>query len=100
MRRLTTPTHTFDVEFDLSIVKTIRIVYKQGNVVRLVKYNPEMEIDGNTISLKLTQEETQKFLPVYPVKIQMDLLTLGGEALHSDLVQRSIEDVLLDEVIT
>lgn len=99
MQRITTPTHIFALDFDMALVKTIRIVYKQGDIVRLVKYGDDATIDGSTVTLKLTQEETQAFSASSGVKIQVDVLTTGGEAFHSDEFREDVEDVLLDEVI-
>ena len=98
MQRLSTPTHIFTLDFDTSLIKTLRIVYKQGEIVRLVKYGTDAKIEGNTVTLKLTQEETQKFSAT-DVMIQLDVLTTGGDAFHSAVIKRSVSDVLLDEVI-
>ncbi len=99
MQRLSTPTHTFTLDLDMSLVKTLRVVYKQGNIVRLVKYGDDATIDGNTVTFKLTQEETQAFAAAVDVLIQLDVLTVGGDALHSAIIKRSVTDVLLDEVL-
>jgi hypothetical protein len=98
MQRLSTPTHIFTLDIDTSLIKTLRIVYKQGEIVRLVKYGTDAKIEGNTVTLKLTQEETQKFSAA-DVYIQLDILTTGGDALHSAIIKRSVSDVLLDEVL-
>jgi hypothetical protein len=98
MQRLSTPTHIFTLDFDTSLIKTLRIVYKQGEIVRLVKYGTDAKIVGNTITLKLTQEDTQKFSAA-DVYIQLDVLTTGGDAFHSSVIKRNVTDVLLDEVL-
>lgn len=98
MQRLSTPTHIFTLDIDASLIKTLRVVYKQGEIVRLVKYGTDVKIEGNTVTLKLTQEDTQKFSAA-DVYIQLDILTTGGDALHSAVIKRSVSDVLLDEVL-
>ena len=58
MIRGTTPTHIFTVPFDTSIIKEVRVIYKQGNQKVLCKDNKDVEMDAQTVSLKLTQEDT------------------------------------------
>lgn len=99
MRRLSTPTHTFTLDIDMMIVKTIRIVYAQGDSVILVKYGDDAQINGNTVSVRLTQEETKLFSASSSVQIQVDVLTTDGDALHSDIIKVSVSDVLSDEVM-
>ena len=99
MRRLSTPTHTFTLDIDMMIVKTIRIVYAQDDLVILVKRGDDVLIDGNTVSVRLTQEETRLFSASSTVSIQLDVLTTDGDVLHSDIIKTLVQDVLLDEVV-
>lgn len=99
MRRLSTPTHTFTLDIDMMIVKTIRIVYAQDDSVILVKRGDDVLIDGNTVSVRLTQEETRLFSASSTVSIQLDILTTDGDVLHSDIIKTLVQDVLLDEVV-
>lgn len=99
MRRLSTPTHTFTLDIDMMIVKTIRIVYAQDDSVILVKRDEDVLIDGNTVSVRLTQEETRLFSASSTVSIQLDVLTTDGDVLHSDIIKTLVQDVLLDEVV-
>lgn len=99
MRRLSTPTHTFTLDIDMMIVKTIRIVYAQDDSVILVKRGDDVLIDGNTVSVRLTQEETRLFSASSTVSIQLDVLTTDGDVLHSDIIKTLVQDVLLDEVV-
>ena len=99
MRRLSTPTHTFTLDIDMMIVKTIRIVYAQDDSVILVKRGEDVLIDGNTVSVRLTQEETRLFSASSTVSIQLDILTTDGDVLHSDIIKTLVQDVLLDEVV-
>ena len=99
MIRGTTPTHIFTVPFDTSIIKTVRVIYEQNNKKILYKRNEDVEISDNTISLKLTQEDTLKFKHGKNVKIQLRVLTNDGEAMNSAIIVDSVQECLDDEVL-
>lgn len=61
MRRGTTPTHTFTLPFDCSEITTLNIAYAQGDEVIVEKTLSDCEIDGNTLSVTLAEEETLLF---------------------------------------
>ena len=99
MQQGTTPTHYFTLPFDTSEVKSARIVYSQNEKVILKKELSECQCNANTISCKLTQEET--FLFVYPksVQIQLRLLTSGGDAINSNIETVCCDQCLDKEVL-
>lgn len=99
MIRGTTPTHVFTVPFDTSIIKTVRVIYKQNNNQVVCKENDDVEMDGNVVSVKLTQEDTFKFKHGQNVKIQLRVLTQDGEAMSSDIIVDSVQECLDDEVL-
>lgn len=99
MIRGTTPTHIFTVPFDTSIIKEVRVIYKQGNQKVLCKGNTDVEMDEQTISLKLTQEDTLKLKHGQNVKIQLRILTNDGEAMTSAIIVDSVQECLDDEVL-
>lgn len=79
----TTPTHVFELPFDISAIKAVKVVYEQGNEIILEKGNDNCTLIGNTVEIKLTQEETFLFKTNEFVKIQIRILTFGGQALTS-----------------
>ena len=95
----TTPLHTFSLPFDTESVKTIQITYAQDDVVKLTKKNPDVQLSGNTASVKLTQEDTLKFNADSCVEIQVRVLTTGGDALASDIIKTGCRRILDDEVL-
>ena len=99
MIRGTTPTHTFTLPFDASTFKTIRVIYSQGSEPTLVKTGDEVKASGNTLTVKLTQDDTLKFSTKSVVKIQIRLLSHDGEALASDIMCKSALELLENEVI-
>ena len=100
MIRATTPTHEFVLPFDYEqFVGKILITYSQDDEIVVEKTENDIAIVGNSISIKLTQEETAVFKPNKYVKVQVRILTLGGEALASDIISKPVCDVLNDEVL-
>lgn len=96
----TTPTHTFNVPIDTSSIKVIRVIYKQGDKVVMVKTKDDCTFGDKKVMVKLTQEDTFKFDHKSPVKIQLRILTLDGTALAS--IPKSVgitecfEDVVME----
>lgn len=99
MRRLTTPEHKFTLQIDPSVISKVRITYAQNNAIVLTKENSHVSLDGNIARVKLTQEETKKFCADKEVEIQVRVLTLGGDALASDIIKVDVQKVLDDEVM-
>lgn len=99
MRRLTTPEHKFTLQIDPSVISKVRITYAQNNAIVLNKEGDAVSIDGNIARVKLTQEETKKFVADKEVEIQVRVLTLGNDALASDIIKVDVKKVLDDEVM-
>ena len=95
----TTPTHTFTLPFDTSLLTSARIIYSQNEKIILKKELSDCECSGNTISCKLTQEETFLFVHPKTVQIQIRVLTDGGDALNSDIETVPCKMCLDDEVL-
>ena len=85
MRLGSTPKHEFTLPFDMSLVKEFKVTYKQNGKIILEKYLGDFEVDGNTLSVTLTQEETFLFADGINVEVQARVLTMGGDALPSDI---------------
>lgn len=96
MRQGTTPTHTFTTDFDCSGAELIYITYCQNNETVLEIDNTEgrITVDAESISVKLTQEETLLFSPDRNVMIQIRVKMPGGDALASNLMAASVMEVL------
>ena len=94
----TTPTHTFNLPIDVSLVKNVRITYAQCETVVLQKEKGSCSFDGNSLQVKLTQEETLLFSCGSPVKIQLRIRTTGGDVLASDLIRVPC-GVVLDKAV-
>ena len=99
MRRGTTPTHTFTLPFDAEIIKSVKVTYVQDGKQVLAKKNPLVQLNGNTATLKLTQEETLMFSDETDVEIQIRILTTGGDTLGSYPMRIPVLCCLDDEVL-
>jgi hypothetical protein len=95
----TTPTHYFTLPFDTSLVKSARVIYSQNEKVILKKELSDCQCDANTISCKLTQEETFLFIHPRAVQIQLRVLTTGGDAINSNIETVSCDQCLDNEVL-
>ena len=99
MRRGTTPTHTFTIPFDTGAIEKVRVVYAQSDMVKIVKRECDVEMEGNVISVTLTQAETLRLDCKLQTEIQLRVVTLAGEALASDIITVSTGRCLSDEVL-
>ena len=95
----TTPTHTFSLPFGTEMIKKIEVVYAQNDAVKLTKESEDCAFDGNTVSVKLTQEDTLVFDEGVCVEIQVRVLTLADDALASNVMRIRCEDCLFDGVL-
>lgn len=99
MIRGTTPTHIFTIPFDTALIADLRISYAQSGKEVIVKTKEEATLDGQTITVKLSQEDTFSFDCSKNVLVQVRVLTLGGEAVSSDVIVVSVEQCLNNEVL-
>ena len=95
----TTPIHLFNLPFDTAMVDKVKITYLQNDKEVLTKSKADCKLEGKTISVTLTQEDTFRFKPKEEVEIQIRVLTLGGEALGSIPIKVGVSKCLDDEVL-
>lgn len=99
MIRGTTPKHIFVLPFHTDAVKECRVLYAQGGEVVLTKTVSDCDMDGNELSVHLTQEETFLFDCTAWVELQLRVLTFDGEALASKPMQVSVTKCLGTEEV-
>lgn len=104
MRQGTTPTHTFTTDYDCTEAECIYITYVQNNsvVLEIDSTSGRITVEPDTITTKLTQEETLMFSPDRNVLIQIRVKMPGGDdadALASNLMAASVMEVLKVGVI-
>lgn len=99
MIRFTTPTHVFKTNIDLTQADVIFITYKQGGSTVVEKTKEDLTIEQDQLSVKLTQEDTGKFVQGNPVEIQIRVRFGDDTAIASNIMKTTVERVLKDGVI-
>lgn len=99
MIRGTTPTHKFNISFDTSLIKDIRISYAQDGIIIAEKTLHDCALEGDVITTSLTQEETLKFHEKRPVELQIKLLTTLGTVMATRIYTLNAGKVLNEEVL-
>lgn len=99
MIRGTTPTHMFTLPFEVALVKEIRILYAQKEKVLFTKETADCVMEGNMVSVTLTQEDTFKFDCKNHIQIQLRVLTTDGQVLSTPIKYVDVGTCLDSEVI-
>ena len=99
MYRATTPTHIFTLPFEINLLKTIQITYKQFDKIILQKTGEDCTLTNNAIKLELTQEETLLFAPTAWVQIQLRVVTTEGKVMASKIEKKWPKECLDEEVL-
>ena len=100
MYRGSTPTHVFTLSIQVEDIKALRLTYAQGGRTVLEKTEKEVKMEGNTVTLRLTQEETLAFGQTAPVNIQLKVLLNSGAVLPSQIFRVHVDEILNEEVLT
>lgn len=104
MVRGTTPIYTFTLPFDTRLIEKGYVSFEQedmhGKEVKLHKEFLECQCNENTVSVRLTQEETLSFKNGFLVSIQLKVkMNENAEVLASDPILELVEKALHEEVI-
>lgn len=91
----TTPLHVFVLPFHTDLIKSVRVSYEQKGKIVLTKETGDFSKNESTLAVRLSQEETLLFSNVVQVRIQLHVLTTGGDALVSKIKTVPV-DTLLD----
>ena len=97
-----TPRNEFVLPLDEEMVKgfkEIEITYVQNEKEILKKYKKDCEIDGSTVTVRLSQEDTFLFKNKVMVEIQIRCLDSNGEIHTSDIMRATCERCLSNEVL-
>lgn len=99
MRQGTTPTIQITInDVDLNEMQNIYVVFEQNGYI-LKKESSDLKVEGNIISVLLSQEETLNFKEG-TCNIQLRMITKGGGAIASPIKTTKVYRVLNKEVIT
>lgn len=100
MVQATTPTFilTLPDTVDLTIIQNMYFSLEQANT-KLRKTGNDLSIEGNTVSVYLTQEETLKFNRGY-AELQLNWTYPDGHRACSDIVTIPVGPNLIKEVVS
>ena len=102
MYRGTTPTHIFKTKTDLREAVELFITYKQNGKVLVEKSIGDVNIEEDSITTTLTQEETLSFDSIGSVEMQIRVRFEGDpidKALASNIIKRPVGAILKEGVI-
>lgn len=98
MYRATTPKHTFKLPMDTSLIDALIISYAQRGKVIFEKRIEDVDMEGDTITVTLTQEETNLFSKNNMAQVQLRV-KVGGYVHASEIMEIKVNNVLNDEVM-
>lgn len=100
MYRGTTPTIRININSgdDLTLYKSIFVTFKQMPSVLIEKTKEEIEVSPDSITVRLSQEDTLKFSPG-TVMVQFRAVDDNGMAIASSIVTVQAERILKEGVI-
>lgn len=98
--RGTTPTHTFTLPMDCDELRTIQVVYAQGEAVMIRKEDEDLTREGRCVSCTLTQADTLSLEEEQRCEIQVRALTADGVALAGRIIREDVGRCLDNEVLT
>lgn len=100
MRKGTEPIFEFTLPFDVSQIKKARVTVQCPiTKASVTKETEALEMEGNTVRCRLTQEDTFLFACNSYVDIQLRIRTVDDEPLTSDVYSEFFERCLDREVI-
>jgi archaellum component FlaF (FlaF/FlaG flagellin family) len=97
MYRVTTPTHTFNLPFETSLIDKLILTYKQNGKTIIEKTEADVEMDGTKVSVTFTQQETALFKADI-AKVQMRVKS-GEKVMASNILTVNVNEVLNKEVL-
>lgn len=99
MTRGTTPTNTFYTSVSL-VGATVYVTYEQSGVIVVDKTNSDMTITEDSVSVRLSQEDTLRFQSECdPVYIQIRYVKEDGQADASNIMKTTVKKILKEGVI-
>lgn len=99
MIRGTTPEHIIKPPVAASLIKSVRFTYEQDGNTVVEKTEADCTITDESISVRLTQEDTLRFEESKTVSVQIRILTTGGEVMASEIKSLTVKKTLNDEVL-
>ncbi len=100
MRRGTTQFLEFSIPYKAEEIEAGYVTFTQGGLVILDKSlsDDDVTLEDGTIGIPFSQEDTLA-LPTGAINMQIRLRLVNGDAVASDVMSTSVDDILKDGVI-
>lgn len=103
MRRGTTPTLILEMPDEISVsdLSEAILTIEQNKREIITKFLSDMtlDVDGNAMTISLTQEETLELQDSRLAEIQLKIKTVDGMVTASDVIRIAVKEILNEEVI-
>lgn len=99
IKRGTTPTHTIGVPPEVGLIAKARVVYAQDGKAVFKKENESCTIEEDSVSVKLTQEDTLSLTCSKTCEIELHVLTPGNDSIISEPIVAVVTKCLDNEVL-
>lgn len=94
MRRGTTPTLTFNISADGTLIKTLYITFKQLGDIVFEKTKNDCKVESDKIICELSQKETLKFKDKKDIQMQIRAVMDDDTAIASNIMITRIGEIL------
>ena len=98
MTQGTTPLHIIHLPFATDIIDKIEVAYEQNKKILLVKKREDITLGETSVSIRLSQDETLLFDYGTLARVQIHLVTTGGDVLASKPMKVPVY-ILLDKKV-
>lgn len=100
MYRGTTPTLTFTLPFETSLIEKLCLGFAQKGAVILEKHLEDFTLNGKQLSLKLSEQDTLSFDASETwVEMQFRVL-IGGSVSASKIMKTEVQRIICEEVLS
>ena len=97
--RGTTPTFHYTFKFATDFIADLRWSFRQEGETLVDKKLKDVTMSDNKVSVKLTQEETLKFMAGVDLEIKMRILTTEGDVISTKPTVEKVEETYNEEIL-
>ena len=94
--RGTTPTITFNLPFNVSVIQNCEVYFSQNDNLMITKGIDDCVLSGNTLSVTLSQADTLMFDEDEKLQMQIRFVFTGGSVDATNIVKGKIGKILKD----
>lgn len=97
MIRATTPIQRFTLPFETEMITDVEVVYGQNGKEKFRKGLDAVGLEGNVLSVKLSEDETFSFKPNAEGQVQL-FITTDGYTIATQIIDFVVDPTLKTEV--